>query len=118
MMVVVSAGIMTAEAAVGVRMVVMIRGDDGSGGEGDVMMMVVRWASVGARRWVAEILAGSDPEEELVVEEPLEEPKEKWKLEESEEANLDLFYHVRSRPGPAKSGDSCKSKVKPKRGPS
>ncbi|GKB01456.1 putative reverse transcriptase domain-containing protein [Tanacetum coccineum] len=38
-------------------------------------------------------------EEEPIEEEPLEEPKQE------------------GRPGPAESGDSCKSKVKPKRGP-
>ncbi|GJX85316.1 hypothetical protein Tco_0336090 [Tanacetum coccineum] len=60
-----------------------------------------------------------DPEEEPIVEEPLKEPKEEGKLEDSEEeADLDLLSDARSRPGLAESGDSCESKVKPKRGPS
>ncbi|GKB60072.1 hypothetical protein Tco_0916258 [Tanacetum coccineum] len=60
-----------------------------------------------------------DCQEELIEEEPLEEPKEEELLEVSkEEANLDLLSDARSRPGPAESGDSCESKFKPKRGPS
>nr|GEZ11495.1 hypothetical protein [Tanacetum cinerariifolium] len=58
-----------------------------------------------------------DPEEEPIMKEPIEEPKEEGKLEDSkEEVDLDLLSDARSRPGPTESGDSCKSKVKPKRG--
>ncbi|GJT81259.1 hypothetical protein Tco_1055601 [Tanacetum coccineum] len=59
-----------------------------------------------------------EPKEEPIKEEPLEEPKEEELLEESkEEAELDLLSDARSRPRPAELGDSCESKVKPKRGP-
>nr|GEX30655.1 hypothetical protein [Tanacetum cinerariifolium] len=67
-MVMVLAGIMANEVVSGVRMVVMIRGDSGYGGEGDEMMMVVRWASMGGRRWVAGSLAGSGDGAEKVRE--------------------------------------------------
>ncbi|GJZ06008.1 hypothetical protein Tco_0539801 [Tanacetum coccineum] len=57
-----------------------------------------------------------DLEEEPIEEEPLEEPKKEGWLEEShEEADSDLLSDARSRSGLAKSGDSCESKVKPKR---
>nr|GFC82640.1 hypothetical protein [Tanacetum cinerariifolium] len=36
--------------------------------------------------------------------------------ESKKEVNLDLLSDARSRPGPTDSGDSCESKVKPKRG--
>ncbi|GKA61207.1 hypothetical protein Tco_0760614, partial [Tanacetum coccineum] len=59
-----------------------------------------------------------DPEVEQIEEEPLEEPKEEGQLGESgEKADSDLLSDAHSRPGPAESGDSCESKVKPKRGP-
>nr|GEZ55510.1 hypothetical protein [Tanacetum cinerariifolium] len=59
-----------------------------------------------------------DPEEEPIEEEPLEEPKEEEYLEElEEEIDSDLLLDACSRLGRAKSGDCCKSKVKPKGGP-
>ncbi|GJY57088.1 hypothetical protein Tco_0456203, partial [Tanacetum coccineum] len=45
------------EAAKGWQLVLSWHGD--IGGEGDGIMMVVRWASMGGRRWVAGSLAGS-----------------------------------------------------------
>ncbi|GKG54267.1 hypothetical protein Tco_0557790, partial [Tanacetum coccineum] len=48
----------------------------------------------------------------------LEEPKEGWMLGESkEEVDPDFLSDAHSRTGPMKLGDSCESKVKPKRGP-
>ncbi|GKE89214.1 hypothetical protein Tco_1566689, partial [Tanacetum coccineum] len=59
-----------------------------------------------------------DSEEEQIEEESLKEPKEEGQLEKSKEkADSDLFSDARSTPGPTESGDSCESKVKPKRGP-
>ncbi|GJR90763.1 hypothetical protein Tco_0214774 [Tanacetum coccineum] len=59
-----------------------------------------------------------EPKEEPIKEEPLEELKEEELLKESEEEiDSDLLSNARSRPGPADSGNSCESEVKPKRGP-
>nr|GEU50402.1 reverse transcriptase domain-containing protein [Tanacetum cinerariifolium] len=55
-----------------------------------------------------------DLEDESTKEEPLEEPKEKGYLEESqEEADSDLLSDARSRRLLAKSGDSCEAKSNP-----
>ncbi|GJT42628.1 putative reverse transcriptase domain-containing protein [Tanacetum coccineum] len=52
-----------------------------------------------------------DPEKEPIEEEPLEEPNEEGYLDESEnETDSDLLSDAHSRPGPAKSRDSCESK--------
>ncbi|GJY67219.1 hypothetical protein Tco_0469457 [Tanacetum coccineum] len=59
-----------------------------------------------------------DPKDKLTEEEPLEELKEEGYLKESKkEADSDLLSDACSRFRPAESGDSCESKVKPKRGP-
>nr|GEW63938.1 putative reverse transcriptase domain-containing protein [Tanacetum cinerariifolium] len=53
----------------------------------------------------------SGRKEEPTKEVPLEEPKEEGWLEESDkEVDSDLLLDARSRPGPAKLGDSCESK--------
>nr|GEV66080.1 putative reverse transcriptase domain-containing protein [Tanacetum cinerariifolium] len=57
-----------------------------------------------------------DSKHEPILEEPCKEPKEEGYLEETEkEADSNLLSDARSRLGLAESGDSCKSKVKPKR---
>nr|GEU84387.1 hypothetical protein [Tanacetum cinerariifolium] len=59
-----------------------------------------------------------DLEDKPFEEKPLEETKEEMQLEKSEEeVDSDLLSDARSRPELMESGDSCESKVKPKRGP-
>nr|GEX20119.1 putative reverse transcriptase domain-containing protein [Tanacetum cinerariifolium] len=83
----------------------------------DAYLVTPRVSSL--KRGVADCYSISkDSEEEPIKEEPFEGTNGGKVVEESEkEVDSDLLSDARSRPGPAESGDSCESKVKPKRGP-